>query len=31
MIEVGSVLVHEDVIKENFVCNLNKCQRCLLP
>jgi hypothetical protein len=26
MIEVGSVLVHEDVIKENFVCNLNKCK-----
>ncbi len=26
MIEVGSVLVHEDVIRENFVCNLNKCK-----
>jgi hypothetical protein len=26
MIEVGSVLVHEDVIKENFVCNLTKCK-----
>jgi len=26
MIEVGSVLVHEDVVKENFVCNLNKCK-----
>lgn len=26
MIEVGNVLLHEDVIKENFVCNLNKCK-----
>ncbi|WP_121248474.1 DUF3109 family protein [Mucilaginibacter phyllosphaerae] len=26
MIEVGSVLLHEDVIKNNFVCNLNKCK-----
>jgi hypothetical protein len=26
MIEVGSVLIHEDVIRENFVCNLNKCK-----
>ena len=26
MIEVGHVLVHEDVVKENFVCNLNKCK-----
>ncbi len=26
MIEVGSVLLHEDLIKENFVCNLNKCK-----
>jgi hypothetical protein len=26
MIEVGNVLVHEDVIRENFVCNLNKCK-----
>jgi len=26
MIEVGHVLVHEDVITENFVCNLNKCK-----
>ena len=26
MIEVGSTLVHEDVIKNNFVCNLNKCK-----
>jgi hypothetical protein len=26
MIEVGSVLVHEDVVKENFVCNLSKCK-----
>jgi hypothetical protein len=26
MIEVGSVLVHEDVVKENFVCNLTKCK-----
>ena len=26
MIEVGSVLVHEDVVNENFVCNLNKCK-----
>jgi hypothetical protein len=26
MIEVGSVLVHEDVVRENFVCNLNKCK-----
>lgn len=26
MIEVGTVLLHEDVIKENFVCNLNKCK-----
>ncbi|WP_345954886.1 DUF3109 family protein [Mucilaginibacter sp. PAMB04168] len=26
MIEVGSALVHEDVVTENFVCNLNKCK-----
>ncbi len=26
MIEVGHVLVHEDIVKENFVCNLNKCK-----
>jgi len=26
MIEVGNVLVHEDVVRENFVCNLNKCK-----
>ncbi len=26
MIEVGGVLLHEDVVKENFVCNLNKCK-----
>ncbi len=26
MIEVGNVLVHEDVVKENFVCNLSKCK-----
>lgn len=26
MIEVGNVLVHEDVINNDFVCNLNKCK-----
>lgn len=26
MIEVGHVLVHEDVVKESFVCNLNRCK-----
>jgi hypothetical protein len=26
MIEVGSTLVHEDVVRNNFVCNLNKCK-----
>ena len=26
MIEIGSVLVHEDVVRENFVCNLKKCK-----
>ncbi len=26
MIEIGTVLLHEDVVKENFVCNLNKCK-----
>ena len=26
MIEVGSVLLHEDVVNENFVCNLSKCK-----
>jgi hypothetical protein len=26
MIEVGNVLLHEDVVTENFVCNLNKCK-----
>ena len=26
MIEVEQVLVHEDVLKENFVCNLSKCK-----
>jgi len=26
MIEAGNVLVHEDVVKNNFVCNLNKCK-----
>ena len=25
MIEVGGTLVHEDVVRENFVCNLSKC------
>lgn len=26
MIEVQSTLVHEDIISENFVCNLDKCK-----
>ena len=26
MIEVGTVLVSEELIKENFVCNLNRCK-----
>lgn len=26
MIEVGNVLVHEDVVTENFVCNLTRCK-----
>lgn len=26
MIEVQDVLVHEDIVKEHFVCNLNKCK-----
>jgi hypothetical protein len=26
MITVGNVLIHEDVVKENFVCNLKKCK-----
>jgi len=26
MIEVGQVLLHEDVVNEHFVCNLNKCK-----
>ncbi|MEY3678736.1 MAG: hypothetical protein RI924_877 [Bacteroidota bacterium] len=26
MIEVGQVLVHEDLISEQFVCNLNSCK-----
>lgn len=26
MIEIQDVLVHEDLIRENFVCNLNKCK-----
>lgn len=26
MIEVGHVLLHEDVVKENFVCNLSRCK-----
>ena len=26
MIEVQNTLVHEDVVNENFVCNLNKCK-----
>lgn len=26
MIEVQGVLVHEDIVKEHFVCNLNKCK-----
>ena len=26
MIEVQNTLVHEDVVRENFVCNLNKCK-----
>jgi len=26
MIEVGHVLLHEDLVNENFVCNLNKCK-----
>ncbi|RZK48237.1 MAG: DUF3109 family protein, partial [Pedobacter sp.] len=26
MIEVQGTLVHEDLISESFVCNLNKCK-----
>jgi hypothetical protein len=26
MIQVQNTLVHEDIVKENFVCNLNKCR-----
>ncbi|NGM62572.1 DUF3109 family protein [Sphingobacterium sp. SGG-5] len=26
MIEVGNVLVHEDIISNDFVCNLSKCK-----
>ena len=26
MLEIQSTLVHEDLITENFVCNLNKCK-----
>ncbi len=26
MLEVENILVHEDLLKENFVCNLNKCK-----
>src|SRR5699024_1127830 len=26
MIEVGNVLVHEDIIRNEFVCNLSKCK-----
>jgi len=26
MIEVGEVLVNEEITKENFVCNLNRCK-----
>jgi len=26
MIEVQNTLVHEDIVRENFVCNLNKCK-----
>lgn len=26
MIEIGNVLVHEDIINNDFVCNLNKCK-----
>ncbi len=26
MIEIQGTLVHEDIISENFVCNLNKCK-----
>src|SRR5690606_21543561 len=26
MIEVGQVLVHEDIINNDFVCNLSKCK-----
>lgn len=26
MIEVKNTLVHEDVVRENFVCNLNRCK-----
>lgn len=26
MIEVKNTLVHEDIVRENFVCNLNKCK-----
>ena len=25
MIEVQNTLVHEDLIRDNFVCNLNEC------
>lgn len=26
MLEIGTVLVHEELIEENFVCNLNRCK-----
>lgn len=26
MIEIGEVLVNEEIIKENFICNLHKCK-----
>ena len=26
MIQIGSALIHEDVVRENFVCNLKKCK-----
>lgn len=26
MLEIGNVLVHEDIIKNDFVCNLTKCK-----
>lgn len=26
LLEIGTVLVHEEIIKENFVCNLDRCK-----